>query len=91
MTGKLEGCWLGSMPQRAALAWWRDNLSGDCEKTILRRSRKEAGCYRVLTVSDVFLAVAIFGEEGRVVVRWSCRLDCYSVDVFLFRQQRKSR
>ena len=45
-------------------------MSGDCEKTVLRRSRKEAGCYRVLTFSDVFLAVAIVGEEGRVVVRW---------------------
>jgi len=62
-------------------------LSGDCEKTVPRRSRKEAGCYQVLTFSDVFLAVAIVGGEGRVVVRWWWGLGCYSVDVFLYRQQ----
>ena len=73
------------MPQRAALAWWRDSLSGDCEKTVLRRSRKEADCRRVLTFSVSFSQSPLLegrGGEGRVVVRWWRRLGCNSVDIF---------
>ena len=67
---KVEGVLVGFVASKGCARMVARKLVGQLREDDSEKVAQEASCYRVLTFLDVFLAVAIVGGEGRVVVRW---------------------